>query len=215
MCPWLPLDSHWKARIAPGVLAKIQKNLRRLSSLDRLQLTKVTSPDEIPPTLETLFDLHVRRWQGTATPSRFADPGMRSRYQQLMGALHVRGELDLSILSVGRQVIAGHFGPRTRSRFYSYITCFDPEWAKYSPGIVLRYLLMADCVEHGIPVYDFLRGDETHKASWGCELAFNVRIMIYRQGILNRALPMLHQWGENLLRQYPRLRQAWKVIRQR
>ena len=48
-----------------------------------------------------------------------------------------------------------------------YNSGFDPAHAKLAPGIVLLAHVIRDAIERGVPVFDFLRGEEPYKYAFG------------------------------------------------
>ena len=48
-----------------------------------------------------------------------------------------------------------------------YNSGFDPAHARLAPGIVLLAHLIRDAIERGVPVFDFLRGEESYKYDFG------------------------------------------------
>ena len=48
-----------------------------------------------------------------------------------------------------------------------YNSGFDPAHARLAPGIVLLAHVIRDAIERGVPVFDFLRGEEPYKCDFG------------------------------------------------
>ena len=59
-----------------------------------------------------------------------------------------------------------------------YNSGFDPARAQLAPGIVLLAHVIRDAIERGVPVFDFLRGEEPYKYGFGPspEDVFNVKV---------------------------------------
>jgi CelD/BcsL family acetyltransferase involved in cellulose biosynthesis len=59
-----------------------------------------------------------------------------------------------------------------------YNSGFDPAHARLAPGIVLLARVIMDAIERGVPVFDFLRGEESYKQDFGptAEELLNIRI---------------------------------------
>jgi CelD/BcsL family acetyltransferase involved in cellulose biosynthesis len=113
--------------------------------------------------METLFDLHARRWaQGRSTI--FSAPAKQAFHQDFARAALARGWLRLWLLEVDGAPIAAWYGWRLGDRYLYYQAGFDPVWANHSPGLLLLARTIRAAIEEGAAAYDMLLGDETYKA---------------------------------------------------
>ena len=56
-----------------------------------------------------------------------------------------------------------------RSRCYAYLSGFDPELSKLSPGTVLLHHVVKEAEREDVIEFDFLRQAEPYKYSWGAK----------------------------------------------
>jgi CelD/BcsL family acetyltransferase involved in cellulose biosynthesis len=70
-------------------------------------------------------------------------------------------------LVCGGVVRASAFGFETHDGYYYYNSAYDPDAAMASPGVVLFSSMIERQIERGVPVFDFLKGDETYKYRHG------------------------------------------------
>ncbi|MCA9117949.1 MAG: GNAT family N-acetyltransferase [Planctomycetaceae bacterium] len=71
----------------------------------------------------------------------------------------------LSALYAGDQLLAVHLGLQSRNALHIWFPSYDPEFDKYSPGLVLLLNLAEEAAERGINRIDFGRGEERYKQS--------------------------------------------------
>ena len=69
----------------------------------------------------------------------------------------------LSVLYVGERPIAAHFGLRSRTVLSCWFPAYDPEFAKYSPGLVLHLRMAEAAAAAGIGMLDLGRGAAEYK----------------------------------------------------
>lgn len=75
----------------------------------------------------------------------------------------------LITLRVGGKVVAGHFGLRTQGVYHPQIAAFDPDFAAYSPGIVLISRAIRAMQELGLQRYELSGGCGHYKAAFASE----------------------------------------------
>jgi CelD/BcsL family acetyltransferase involved in cellulose biosynthesis len=138
---------------------------RKARGLERHREVVYRAADEetLTPDMETLFDLHARRWAGRHT-TVFATEGARRFHLEFASAALTLGWLRLWVLEVDGTPIAAWYGWRVGNRFLYYQAGFDPEWSSHSPGLLMLGHTMRAALDEGADVYDMLLGDETYKA---------------------------------------------------
>lgn len=116
--------------------------------------------------LAALFELRAR-WASRGEPGVLVAPALEGFHRDAAAALHRRGLLRLVGLSLGGRLRAVLYGFTDHGRFLFYLSGFDPEIARLSPG----RLLIARAIERarleGAFELDFLRGGEPYKYEWG------------------------------------------------
>lgn len=144
-----------------------KKSLRRhangLARRGRVEYQTLTCGTEITPLLNVLFDQHVRRWQGTDTPSLFTREQNRGFYRALTESLSETGALRFSIVCLDDVPVATHYGFCYAGTFTWYKPAFEPNLARLSPGEVLIKYLLERARDDGAEVFDFTIGGEAFK----------------------------------------------------
>ena len=75
------------------------------------------------------------------------------------------------------------FVDRQRKVFSAYLGGWDERFAKFSPGDVLMGYNIRYAIENGFQVFDFLRGAEDYKLSFGAEELFNTDVVVTRKSL--------------------------------
>lgn len=141
--------------------------------------TELTALDEARAYLPQFFEQHIRRWQGTSSPSLFTNPRNREFYAELLERLLPTGWLVFSVVQFNRQPIAFHYGFQFAGRFLWYKPSFDIAYRKHSPGNLLLRFLLERASTHRNSEFDFTIGDEEFKHRYSNAVRLNLSLQIF------------------------------------
>jgi CelD/BcsL family acetyltransferase involved in cellulose biosynthesis len=171
VCPVLNLSGSMH-QLRSDLPVKLRKNLRRgrrmvLSEAWDGTFTACHATGEWKPALEALFDLHQARWRHAGEDGLLGDPAVRAFHRDAAAALRKRGQLRIYALRQGRRYSAVLYGFALHRRFFFYLSGFDPQDARLSPGALVLEYAIEQTMEEGCREFDFLRGTESYKYVWG------------------------------------------------
>jgi len=63
--------------------------------------------------------------------------------------------LKLGLLKIDSKVSSIQFSLVLKNKEHSYLSGMNPDYAKFSPGILLDYFMIEDSIRNGIIIYDF------------------------------------------------------------
>lgn len=164
---------------------EIRRKLRRAAASGPIDLVEAADP---LAELDAFVDLHQRRWgaDGLFPPT---EGGRQSRrfLERLFELAWPEGFVGLAFLEVGGRRIGAGITFDDGETVYFYNAGIDPEAAALSPGVLLAERLIRRAIELGRRRFDFLRGNEPYKYSWGAVDEPIARILVRRtQGELGR-----------------------------
>jgi CelD/BcsL family acetyltransferase involved in cellulose biosynthesis len=181
------------ARLAPdleqylaGLDSKFRTNLRRAERLleragpAQFVLANDSNWREI---LEELFRLHASRWREREEEGVLAGASLRTFHREAAERMQAHGILRLYGLYCNARCIAVQYNIASKGTVYAYLSGFDPEFAKFSPGAVLLKHSIAGAIREGIEWCDFLRNREGFKYDWGAVDRAHQRIRIQPAGV--------------------------------
>lgn len=166
------LPTSWEAylRQLPSEHANnIVRYTRRLQRHHTVRTCKCVCEQQLPASLEVLFDLHQRRWTARGEPGSFATPTARQFYLDMSRAFLQRGWLEFWLLELDGTNVAAQFAFRYGETVYLLQEGFDPAHASDRVGQVLRAHILQQLIADGVRRYDFLGGTSPHKQSWGAQ----------------------------------------------
>jgi CelD/BcsL family acetyltransferase involved in cellulose biosynthesis len=69
----------------------------------------------------------------------------------------------LSVLYAKGEVVAGHFGLRSKTTWHWWFPAYNPQFEKYSPGLILILKMLENIAQSGTNIIDFGKGDQDYK----------------------------------------------------
>jgi CelD/BcsL family acetyltransferase involved in cellulose biosynthesis len=201
-CAYTPLPATWEAFL--GMLksrfrTKVRSLLRGLGDGPG-PMEYCADASELDAWLETLFDLHTRRWRALGQDGVFGRPEKREFYRRMGRHFLERGWLRFSRLMIEGRVVAMEFCFEYDNRTFLLQEGFDPDCGERDAGNVLRALVFADNIKRGVAVYDFLGGVSQHKLNWAAQVKESVRLTITRPRLGGRLYRLVTEGGESCKR---------------
>lgn len=168
-CPLVQLPGSFEDYLS-GVLSantrqKMRRALRRLQNDPAIAITEADAS-----TVRRDVDLLLGFWETSWAERKGEDIGQRVRqFRSVLRRAHEGGFLYLPVLwHEGRAVGAlAHFVDRRRGVMLFKVAGRDERCTEVAPGFLLHAHSIRESIARGMRVYDFLRGDEPYKYSYG------------------------------------------------
>ena len=166
----VPLPNSWEIylqQLSSEHAGGIGRYTRRLGRHYAVRISKCTTEEELPPSLEILFELHQKRWQSRGERGSFAEPERRQFYYEMSLGFLRKGWLEFWLLELDGKPAAAQFAFRYGTTVYQLQEGLDPAHYSDRAGMVLRAHILKQLIAQGVRHYDFLGGADAHKLSWG------------------------------------------------
>jgi len=160
-----------------------QKKLRYYRrSLERRGRVAVESAnrENLNRLLKSLFDLHSARWQRRWMPGMLADDVIQAFHREVAAAMLDASALRMYSMSLDDRPIAVFYGFADASTVYYYLSGYDTDLEKLSPGTLIVAHAIESAIRGGATTFDFLRGAEDYKYTWGAKDRMNKRRQLMR-----------------------------------
>ncbi|WP_406268803.1 GNAT family N-acetyltransferase [Streptomyces sp. NBC_00191] len=118
-----------------------------------------------PGALRTLMEWKSAQYRRTGRRDRFAKEWINTLVRQLHETRTPGCSGVLSVLYVADRPVAAHFGLRSRTVLSCWFPAYDPQFAKYSPGLILHLRMAESAAADGIGLLDLGRGPSEYKDS--------------------------------------------------
>ncbi|WP_435969734.1 GNAT family N-acetyltransferase [Streptomyces sp. Qhu_M48] len=116
-----------------------------------------------PAALRTLMEWKSAQYRRTGRRDRFSKDWITTLVRRLHELRTPGCSGVLSVLYVGERPVAAHFGLRSATVLSCWFPAYDPEFAKFSPGLVLHLRMAEAAAAAGIGMLDLGRGDAEYK----------------------------------------------------
>ena len=168
VCPFLSLPVSLNGYISSlnaSVRRRMTQALRAGTDEGMFALSESTTPTEFHHALDSIIDLHQRRWNKMGFPGLFADDRFTAFQHAIVDSFSANGWLWCRSASTESGTIASRLAFRFGDTLYDYLSGFDDAApaAKRRPGLALLLAMISAGIDGKFRRVDFLRGDESYK----------------------------------------------------
>ena len=146
--------------------SELRRRRRRLEGEGRLTLEVCDGTERLDELLEEGFRVEGSGWKGVYGTNINLHPGLRRFYTEVGRWAAQRGWLRLAFLRLDGQALAFDYCLEYNKVHYLLKTGYDPTYAKFAPGMILRYLMLSRAFSEGLAIYDFCGPDFAWKREW-------------------------------------------------
>jgi len=168
-CPVLPIEGaeeELQNLVSTHFRKKIRYYRRSLQKMGEVRVETATA-ETLDGLLTALFELHGARWQRRDLPGLLADPNTRQFHRDVAPRMLRAGMLRMYAIRCDERIVAVFYGFALHGTVYYYLSGYDPDLEKLSIGNILVAHAIEQAVRDGATTFDFLRGAEEYKYSWG------------------------------------------------
>ena len=190
-CPYMPIDSGWdkmlsrRSSATRHSLRNREAKLRRITR-DGLRVRILDEPHTEPHLLERMVALESQKRSGGLLSVPFLGDHTEV-FESVLSGLGPKGWLRVALLEWGDRLLSWHLLFRCGNRLWGYMTAYDHEFGRLSPGGMLIPAIIDYGFAHGFTEYDFLSGEETYKMHWAKGFHQRSRILIWNDRLKSRA----------------------------
>jgi hypothetical protein len=168
-CPYVTLPNDWNGyleSLSPNTRQKIRRLLKQVDAKGEYRVT-VATPETFAQDLKTLLGFWETKWRprkGDRTDNLVRSNGamLTRSFESGLVYLPTFWHGDRAVAALATLV-----DPRKRT-FSFYMTGRDETFDGPPPGVILHAFSIRHAIELGYGEYDFLRGNEPYKYSFGC-----------------------------------------------
>jgi len=160
-------DGDWEAfyrtRLSSKHRSLHRRRIRQLAQLGKLETVVARTREELAPALEDAFELHALRWRGRPDRSDFGtDTGRQFHREATMGLAELDAARIVTLKLDGRPIAFAYYF-KLEGTMCAHRVAFDPEFQRFSPGLVNRYDALENAFAEGATRVEFFGGKERHK----------------------------------------------------
>ena len=171
--PYIVVDGTTWDAYESGLRRKFRSELRRrrrrLEEEGRLTLEVCDGTERLDELLEEGFRVEASGWKEAHGTSINARPAARRFYTEVAHWATERRWLRLAFLRLNGRTLAFDYCLECNGIHYLLKTGYDPVYRKFSPGLIIRHLMLARAFSEGLVTYDFLGIPDSWKLEWTSE----------------------------------------------
>jgi len=150
-----------------GMKRKFRKALRNNQNyMDRAGGYRYLSEQPSSDLLANLIRLHTLRWRHKGESGALAIRRIGDFHEELLSFPSPPYEIRYYTIRHDDAIAAILYGFVMGNRFYAYLSGFDMDHDRISPGNMIINYCIRRLFEEGIAVFDMLRGDMKYKQTW-------------------------------------------------
>lgn len=193
LCPFIVLPStleDYLRRLGSNWRRNLRRWERKLKRNYKIDFKIHNDIETVNDAMETIFDLHQKRWQARKQPGAFSDQRFRDFHLDVARSFAEKGWLTLNFLTLNDEPVAAGYAFKYAQKLFCYLSGFDPHFSEYHVGHLRHIYLIKYCIENGLEEYDFLRGVESYKGWWNSFMRKNLEV----RAIKRRVIPIVYNW---------------------
>jgi CelD/BcsL family acetyltransferase involved in cellulose biosynthesis len=181
-CPVLSLENagdELQGLLSTHARKKLRYS-RRTAEREAETVYEEATADSLDELLTALFELHAARWQQRGLAGVLADDVIQLFHRDAARRLLTAGALRMHAMRMNGRIVAVFYGFAHQSIIYYYLSGYDPSLDRLSLGTTLVAHAIEQAVRERATTFDFLRGAEEYKYSWGAVDRENRRRQLFR-----------------------------------
>jgi CelD/BcsL family acetyltransferase involved in cellulose biosynthesis len=188
--PW----ADFRRSLSQNLENATARHQRQLQRLGELVFEEISGGDRLSPVLEECFRLEAEGWKADHGSPILSRKDTVRFYTELAQRGAAAGALAVYTLRLDGRLIAFEYCLRAGQRIDMLKISYAADLARYSPGNVLRYLVLKTEIERGKVTSYHMGPASEWKLRWANRIDPLVRVRIYGRGVY----PRLAYWGVRL-----------------
>jgi CelD/BcsL family acetyltransferase involved in cellulose biosynthesis len=191
VCPVvkLAIDAQYQRRaLSKSIRDNLAYYRRRLEREHSLSVEVIRDGVALSDGLAAFFRVYRKCFGDRPTAQALVGERFAAFRRDVAAQLAPSKRVQLTLLRVDGQEVAGELSFMHRETCYCYNLCYDPAWKQHSVRMLVQWEAMRAAMAAGCHEYDCLRGDEDYKYRWGAQPRRHVRIRMTRSTPRLRAL---------------------------
>ncbi len=210
--PYVTIDRTWaeyESQLRRKFRSELRRRRRRLEEEGRLTLEIYDGTERLDELLEEGIRAEGSGWKDASGTSIRRDPAARRFYTEVARWATEHGWLRLAFLRLDGRTIAFDYGLEYNDTHYLLKTGYDPDYRKFGPGMIIRYLMIARAFSEGLATYDFLGvgADYAWKQEWAKAQEERLFLRMFAptvRGSIDRAVYVTSRTGFEVAKRFAR-----------
>jgi CelD/BcsL family acetyltransferase involved in cellulose biosynthesis len=165
-------------RLSKSRRERVRQLTRKYFDTGRVQTHWVATEAELDKAFAMFVDMHQRRRQSLGQPGCYASQRFAAFHRDVSHRLCAEGKLRLLWTELDGRPVGAEYDFIDDRTVYYYSTGVEPDATADNPGWLAMIGSLRRAIDEGCRSFDFLRGDEAYKCSWGAKSCATVETRI-------------------------------------
>jgi len=159
---------------------RMRRNLRALAkAFPNYRVERFLTPETVPAGLDLAEQLAAKTWKNGKV-GLLKSAATRDFYRDLVPALATDGYTGVRLLRDGDELIASQIGFLCGTTVHFHATDYNPEFEKFSPGMMMVAHTIQDFFDSPATTVDYLTGFAGYMSSWSTSTVVTEQFEIHR-----------------------------------
>ncbi len=179
--PFMAITGPWSNTMTQHsrFTRRVHRRFAELAS-EGYRVRIVENPEREPDLLGRMIALESQKRVGGKLSIPFLG-AHQDVFQRVFETLGSQGWITVVLLEWNNRIFAWSLIYRCGKKLWGYVTAYDHDFSKISPGTVLLSAVIDYGFQHGFDEFDFMNGEEAYKARWTSASRQTYRLMIWNR----------------------------------
>ncbi len=176
ICPFIDLpqtEDEFLKQLSQNMRSGLKRQINKINKSENFHSYIISDPAQIEPAVNSLFRLHQARFEDKNKQTGFL-PRRMEFHMDLARLFLEKGWLKLFVLQDNDKDFGVLYCYQVGGKMMYVQGGFDPDYQAYAPGNYLLMRAIRTAIENHLPLFDFMRGDESYKSKWT-----NLKLQLY------------------------------------
>ncbi len=189
--PYLDLGAGWEA-VSGSFGRNLRRNLNRAKAkMEKFELVECASSGDVRAALKQCYEISKISWKGQQGVDMGGNERRTKFYDLITEAAIANGWINIWLLKLGEKYAAFEYAFEAGGYVLPIAADYDPEFRQYSPGTVLRALVLERLCERGMSTYDFAGTIYDYKLYWTKKVRPHSQFWVFHSGLKSRLMYQL------------------------
>lgn len=160
----LDFETFSKDTMGSKTRQTLARKRRRLEEKGAIRIETYTDYNSVKRMLNEIVRIEDANWKGQSGLGLFSKSNIKQFYFESLPQLADSGNLRLSLLRSGKKAVAYEMALIQDKDYLMHNLAYHPDFASYSPGLLLLLHNIEWCFENNFRTYDFMQGPDEYKA---------------------------------------------------
>lgn len=185
-CPYIELPSSWDEYLLArkrNFRQSVKRDRKKLAAQGAVEMKTYSREEKTGEFLDAMFRIEERSWKQTSGTSIIRNPRQERFHRAFTPVCARAGWLRCYVLYLDGGPIAYHYSTLYGNILYDFKSSYIENYKAVAPGKILRSMILAQLIDEGVEIVDFIGEVQPHKMDWTDKTYRLTRYAIFNNNI--------------------------------